>query len=131
MAADLIENYNQHLDAFKFIEDVPVDWDESHALEAEPGDYITMARKAKGKSSWFVGSGCDENGRTSRISLSFLDPAKTYEATIYADAKDAHYETNPQAYTIDKRNVTNRSQVTQYCAPGGGYAISIVESKAK
>lgn len=131
MAADLIENYNQHLDAFKFIEDVPVDWDETHALEAEPGDYITIARKAKGKSSWFVGSGCDENGRTSRISLSFLDPGKTYEATIYADAKDAHYETNPQAYTIHKMNVTNKSQITQYCAPGGGYAISLVEGKGK
>lgn len=128
MAADLIENYNQHLDAFKFIEDVPVDWDETRALEAEPGDYITMARKAKGKNSWFVGSGCDENGRTSHITLSFLDPGKTYEATIYADAKDAHYETNPQAYTITKKTVTNKSDITQYCAPGGGYAISIVES---
>jgi hypothetical protein len=128
MAADLIENYNQHLDAFKFIEDVPVDWDETRALEAEPGDYITMARKAKGKNSWFVGSGCDENGRTSHITLSFLDPGKTYQATIYADAKDAHYETNPQAYTITKKTVTNKSDITQYCAPGGGYAISIVES---
>jgi glucan 1,4-alpha-glucosidase len=131
MAADLIENYNQHLDAFKFIEDVPVDWDETHALEAEPGDYITMARKAKGKSSWFVGSGCDENGRTSHISLSFLDPAKTYEATIYADAKDAHYETNPQAYTITKKTVTSKSEITQYCPPGGGYAISIMENRSK
>ena len=87
-----------------------------------------MARKAKGKNSWFVGSGCDENGRTSHITLSFLDPDKTYEATIYADAKDAHYETNPQAYTITKKTVTNKSDITQYCAPGGGYAISIVES---
>lgn len=128
MAADFPEHYNQHLDAFKFIEDVAVDWDETHVLEAEPGDYVTIARKAKGKSSWFVGSSCDENGRTSQISLSFLDPGKTYVATIYADAKDAHYETNPQAYTITKVNVTNKSEITQYCAPGGGYAISIVAS---
>jgi len=128
MAADLIENYNQHLDAFKFIEDVPVEWDETHVLEAEPGDYITIARKAKNKSSWFIGSGCDENGRTSEITLNFLDPGKTYDATIYADDKDAHYETNPQAYTINKTRVTNKSQIKQYCAPGGGYAVSVVES---
>jgi hypothetical protein len=128
MAADLIENYNQHLDAFKFIEDVPVEWDETHVLEAEPGDYITIARKAKNKSSWVIGSGCDENGRTSEITFNFLDRGKTYDATIYADAKDAHYETNPQAYTINKTKVTNKSQIKQYCAPGGGYAVSVVES---
>lgn len=128
MAADFPEHYNQHLDAFKFIEDVPVDWDDTKVLEAEPGDYITTARKAKGKSSWFVGSACDENGRTSQIRLSFLDPGKNYVASVYADAKDAHYETNPQAYTINKVNVTNKSSLTQYCAPGGGYAVSIVES---
>jgi glucan 1,4-alpha-glucosidase len=130
MAADLIENYNQHLDAFQFIKDVAVDWDDTRVLEAEPGDHITTARKAKGKSSWFIGSGCDENGRTSQISLSFLDPGKTYVATIYADAKDAHYEKNPQAYTINKVNVTNASKLTQYCAPGGGYAVSVVEAGA-
>ena len=129
MAADLIENYNQHLDAFKFIEDVPVAWDDSKVLEAEPGDYITFARKQKDKSSWFIGSACDENGRTSEISLSFLDPGKTYEATIYADAKDAHYEKNPQAYTITKRDVTNTSKMRQWCAPGGGYAVSVVEKQ--
>jgi glucan 1,4-alpha-glucosidase len=131
MAADFPEHYNQHLDAFQFIEDVPVDWDDTKVLEAEPGNYITTARKAKGKSSWFIGSACDENGRTSQISLSFLDPGKNYVATIYADAKDAHYETNPQAYTINKVNVTNKSGVTQYCAPGGGYAVSIVERSSK
>jgi hypothetical protein len=129
MAADFPENYNQHLDAFKFIEDVPVDWDDTKVLEAEPGDYITTARKQKGKSSWFVGSACDENGRTSRIRLSFLDPGKSYTATIYADAKNAHYEKNPQAYTINTINVSNQSEITQYCAPGGGYAISIVEKR--
>ena len=129
MAADFPETYNKYLDAFKFIEDVPVDWDDTHVLEAEPGDYVTIARKAKNKSSWFIGSSCDENGRTSQISLNFLDPGKTYVATIYADAKDAHYEKNPQAYTINKVNVTSKSRITQYCAPGGGYAISVVESK--
>jgi glucan 1,4-alpha-glucosidase len=129
MAADFPETYNKYLDAFKFIEDVPVDWDDTHVLEAEPGDYVTIARKAKNKSSWFIGSSCDENGRTSQISLNFLDPGKTYVATIYADAKDAHYEKNPQAYTINKINVTSKSRITQYCAPGGGYAISVVESK--
>jgi hypothetical protein len=126
MAADLPETYNKHLDAFQFIEDVAVDWDDSKVLEAEPGDYITIARKAKGKSNWFVGSTCDENGRTSTINLSFLDPGKTYVATIYADAKDAHYEKNPQAYAIRKVNVTSKTKLTQYCAPGGGYAISLV-----
>jgi hypothetical protein len=129
MAADLPETYNKYLDAFKFIEDVPVDWDDTHVLEAEPGDYVTIARKAKNKSSWFIGSSCDESGRTSQISLNFLDPGKTYVATIYADAKDAHYEKNPQAYTINKISVTSKSKITQYCAPGGGYAISLVESE--
>ena len=129
MAADFPETYNKYLDAFKFIEDVPVDWDDTHVLEAEPGDYVTIARKAKNKSSWFIGSSCDENGRTSQISLNFLDPGKTYVATIYADAKDAHYEKNPQAYTINKINVTSNSRITQYCAPGGGYAVSVVESE--
>lgn len=129
MAADFPETYNKYLDAFKFIEDVPVDWADTHVLEAEPGDYVTIARKAKNKSSWFIGSSCDENGRTSQISLNFLDPGKTYVATIYADAKDAHYDKNPQAYTINKSNVTSKSRITQYCAPGGGYAISVVESE--
>ncbi|GAB3650154.1 glycoside hydrolase family 97 protein [Hymenobacter agri] len=129
MAADLPENYNKHLDAFQFIKDVAVDWDDSHVLEAEPGDYITIARKAKGKSSWFIGSTCDENGRTSNINFAFLDPGKKYVATIYADAKDAHYEKNPQAYTIRKMSVTRKSKLAQYCAPGGGYAISVVEAR--
>ncbi|WP_303310856.1 glycoside hydrolase family 97 protein [Hymenobacter sp. BT730] len=131
MAADLPETYNKYLDAFQFIKDVAVDWDDTKVLEAEPGDYITYARKAKGKSSWFVGSTCDENGRTSKISLSFLDPKKKYVATIYADAKDAHYEKNPQAYTIRKVTVTNKSKLSQYCAPGGGYAISLIEAGSK
>jgi hypothetical protein len=129
MAADLPETYNKHLDAFQFIEDVAVDWDDSKVLEAEPGDYITIARKAKGKPNWFVGSTCDEQGRTSTINLGFLDPGKKYVATIYADAKDAHYEKNPQAYAIRKVNVTSKTKLTQYCAPGGGYAISLMPSR--
>jgi hypothetical protein len=129
MAADLPETYNKHLDAFQFIEDVAVDWDDSKVLEAEPGDYITIARKAKGKPNWFVGSTCDEQGRTSTINLGFLDPSKKYVATIYADAKDAHYEKNPQAYAIRKVNVTSKTKLTQYCAPGGGYAISLMPGR--
>ena len=127
MAADLPETYEKFLDAFQFIKDVPVDWDDSKVLEAEPGDYITIARKGKGTSSWFVGSTCDENGRTSTIDLRFLDTKKKYVATVYADGKDAHYEKNPQVYTIRTLNVTSKSKLAQVCAPGGGYAISIVE----
>ncbi|WP_035562334.1 glycoside hydrolase family 97 protein [Hymenobacter sp. IS2118] len=128
MAADLPEHYNKYLDAFQFIKDVAVDWDDTRVLEAEPGDYITIARKAKGKSSWFIGSTCDENGRNSNIRFDFLEPGKKYVATIYADGKDAHYEKNPKAYTIRKMNVTRKSKLAQYCAPGGGYAISVVEA---
>ena len=128
MAADLIENYNRFPDAFQFIKDVAVDWDESKYLEAEPGRYITAARKAKGTNNWFVGSVGWDNPRTSTISFDFLDKGKTYVATIYADAKDAHYKTNPQAYTIRKVVVTSKSKLSQFVAPGGGYAISIMEA---
>ncbi|NDV78129.1 glycoside hydrolase family 97 protein [Dysgonomonas sp. 511] len=128
MAADLPETYNQYLDAFQFIKDVAIDWDDSKILEAEPGDYITIARKAKGSGNWFVGSVCDESGRTSNITFDFLDAGKTYIATIYSDAKDAHYKTNPQAYTIRKVVVTSKSKLSQLCAPAGGYAISVVEA---
>lgn len=128
MAADLPEHYNQYLDAFQFIKDVAIDWDESKYLEAEPGDYITVARKAKGSSSWFVGNTSDENGHASTLKLDFLDADKKYIATIYSDAKDAHYETNPQAYTIRKGVVTSKSVLQLKAAPGGGYAISIVEA---
>ncbi len=128
MAADLPENYNRFLDAFQFIKDVALDWDESKYLEAEPGQYLTIARKAKGKSSWFVGNVNGEIPRTSTLAFDFLDAGKTYIATIYADAKDAHYKTNPQAYTIRKVVVTNKSKLTQLSAAGGGYAISIVEA---
>jgi glucan 1,4-alpha-glucosidase len=129
MAADLPESYNKYLDAFQFIKDVAVDWDSSKYLEAEPGDYITVARKAKGTNNWFVGNTSDENGHVSNLSFSFLDPDKKYIATIYSDAADAHYEKNPSAYTIKKVVVTNKSKTTLKAAPGGGYAISIIEAK--
>ncbi|WP_121356440.1 glycoside hydrolase family 97 protein [Flavisolibacter nicotianae] len=128
MAADLPENYNRFLDAFQFIKDVAVDWDDSKYLEAEPGDYITVARKAKGTGKWFVGNVNGETPRISNIGFDFLEPGKTYVATIYADAKNAHYKTNPQAYTIRKVIVNNKSKLAQLSAPGGGYAISIVEA---
>ncbi len=127
MAADLPENYNRFLDAFQFIKDVPVDWDDSRYLEAEPGDYITVARREKGGNNWFVGATVDENGHTARFTLHFLDPGKKYVATIYADAPDAHYRDHPQAYTISKSIVTHKSRIVQPCAPGGGFAMSIVE----
>ncbi|MEZ4775342.1 MAG: glycoside hydrolase family 97 protein [Bacteroidia bacterium] len=127
MAADLPENYNRFPDAFQFIKDVAVDWDDTKILEAEPGDYITIARKAKGTGNWFIGNTSDENGHQANIKLSFLDPGKKYQAIIYADAKDAHYETNPQAYTIKKMEVTSKTELTLQAAPGGGFAISIME----
>ena len=128
MAADLIEHYNQFPDAFQFIKDVAVDWDESKYLEAEPGDYITVARKAKGTNNWFVGNVNGNISRTSNINFDFLEKGKKYTATIYADAKDAHFKTNPQAYKIRKMTVTNKSKLSQLSAPGGGYAISIIEN---
>jgi glucan 1,4-alpha-glucosidase len=127
MAADLPENYMRFADAFQFIKDVAVDWDDSRALAAEPGDYITIARKAKGTNNWFVGTTVDENGYLSNLKFDFLDEGKQYLATIYADGPDANYKTNPQAYTINKVLVTNKSVLKQKCAPGGGYAISLIE----
>jgi hypothetical protein len=115
------------MDAFQFIKDVAIDWEESHYLEAEPGEYITVARKAKDSSSWFVGNVNGTTPRKTRISLDFLEKGKTYEATIYADARDAHYKTNPQAYKITKKKVTHRSSLKLDSAPGGGFAISIIE----
>ncbi|HTG66450.1 MAG TPA: glycoside hydrolase family 97 protein [Flavobacterium sp.] len=126
MAADIIEHYKKFPDAFQFIKDVAVDWDESNYLEAEPGKYITVARKAKGTNNWFIGNVNGDSARTSNIAFDFLEKGKKYTATIYADGKDAHYKTNPQAYTIRKITVTNKSKLTQLSAPGGGYAISII-----
>lgn len=131
MAADFPENYDRFADAFQFIRDVAVDWDESRYLEAEPGQYITVARKAKGSNKWFVGNVAGENGYTSQIGFGFLPAGKTYIATIYADAANAHYKTNPQAYTIRKVAVSSKSKLKQKSAPGGGYAISIVEVTEK
>lgn len=127
MAADMIENYEPYMDAFQFIKDVAVDWDDSRYLEAEPGDYITVARKAKGTENWFVGCTADENGHVSDLSFDFLEPGEKYVATLYTDAKDAHYEHNPQAYTIRKGILTHTSKLKLKAAPGGGYAISILE----
>jgi len=129
MAADLPENYNRFLDAFQFIKDVPVEWATSKYVEAEPGYYITTARKDKNSNNWFVGNVNGINARTSTISLDFLEKGKKYEATIYADASDAHYKTNPQAYKITKQKVTYKSKLQLSTAPGGGYGISIVEVK--
>lgn len=125
MAADIPENYNRFMDAFQFIKDVAVDWDESRYLEAEPGQYIVAARKAKGKDEWYVGCTAGEKGHTSDLKLDFLDKGRKYEAVIYADAKDAHYLDNPQAYTITRKTVTDKSRLKLAAAPGGGYAISI------
>ncbi|HSD07970.1 glycoside hydrolase family 97 protein [Flavobacterium sp.] len=129
MAADFPEHYNKFSDAFQFIKDVAVDWSESHYLEAEPGQYITVARKAKGTNNWFVGNVNGYDARTSTINFAFLEKGKKYTATIYADAKDANYKTNPQAYTIRKIELTSKSKLSQLSASGGGYAISIIENK--
>ncbi len=125
MAADVPEVYNRYMDVFQFIKDVAVDWDESRYLEAEPGRYIVAARKAKGKDDWFVGCTANEDGHQSELSLDFLDKDKKYEATIYADADDAHYRNNPQAYKITKKKVTAKTKLKMKAASGGGYAISI------
>ena len=129
MAADFPENYERFADAFQFIKDVAIDWDDSKYLEAEPGQYVTVARKAKGTNNWFLGNVNGETPRTSNIDFSFLEKGKKYTATIYADAKEANYKTNPQAYNIRKITVSNKSKLSQLSAPGGGYAISIIEIK--
>ena len=128
MAADLPENYERPdlAPAFQFIRDVACDWDDSKYLEAEPADYITVARKAKGTDNWFVGGKCDENGHKTQIKLDFLDKGKKYDCTIYADAKDAHYEKNPKAFTITKRVVKQGDVLKINEAPGGGFAVSIL-----
>ena len=126
MAADTPETYSRFMDAFQFIKDVAVDWDESRYLEAEPGRYVVAARKAKGTDNWFVGCTASEHGHESELKLDFLDKGRKYEAVIYADAPGAHYLTNPQAYTITRRKVTDKTRLKMKAAPGGGYAISII-----
>ena len=125
MAADIPDNYNRFPDAFQFIKDVAVDWDNTYILEAEPGDYITIARKAKGKEEWFVGGISDENSRLANVTFEYLPKGTKYIATIYADAKDANWNEKPQNYTVTKVIVTSKTVLKQYIAPGGGFAISI------
>lgn len=129
MAADVPENYERFMDAFQFIKDVAVDWDETKYLEAEPGEFVTIARRAKGTTDWYVGCTAGYNGHESKLTLDFLEPGKKYEAVIYADAKDASWDKNPQAYTITKKKVTNKTKLNLKAAVGGGYAISIKEIK--
>lgn len=129
MAADLPENYNRFLDAFQFIKEVPVAWTISKYLEAEPGYYITIARKDKNSNNWFVGNSNGHQARTATVTCDFLDKGKKYEATIYADADNADYKTNPQAYKITKQPVTSKSKLQIKTAAGGGFGISIKEIK--
>lgn len=127
MAADLYQNYEKHLDAFQFIKDVAVDWDNTYILEAEPGDYVTIARKARGKNEWFIGGITDENSRVATINLDFLPKGKKYQATIYADGKKADWKENPKDYIISTRKVSYKTVLKQKLAAGGGVAISIKE----
>lgn len=129
MAADLPENYERFRDAFQFIVDVPVEWDTVYYLEAEPYEYVTIARKQKDKNAWFIGSTNGYDPRTAMIDLSFLPAGQKYTATIYADAKDAHYRNNPQAYTITTKTVTSKSKLRLFTAAGGGCAIAIKPMK--
>jgi hypothetical protein len=129
MAADLPENYERFRDAFQFIVDVPVEWDTVYYLEAEPYEYVTIARKQKDKNAWFIGSTNGYDARTALIDLSFLPAGQKYTATIYADAKDAHYRNNPQAYTITTKTVTSKTKLRIFTASGGGCAIKIEPKK--
>jgi hypothetical protein len=125
MAADLPENYEKHMDAFEFIKQVAVDWDSTVYLEAEPGAYLTIARKAKGRNDWFIGAITNELGRTANIAFGFLPAGKEYEVIIYKDGKEADWEKNPKAYEIVKVKVNSKSKIPVILAPGGGAAIHI------
>ena len=127
MAADVPENYERYMDAFQFIKDVAIDWDESKYLEAEPGEYITIARRAKGTNDWYIGCTAGYNGHKSDLKLDFLKPGAKYEATIYTDAKGTAWDKNPQSYTIAKKKITNKSRLKLQAGIGGGYAISLKE----
>ncbi len=127
MAADIPENYERFMDAFQFIKDVALDWDVTKYLEAEPGEYITIARKAKGSNDWYIGCTAGEGGHKSKIDFNFLDKGKKYMATVYQDGKDADWKTNPQSYIIKKEVITNKSKMNITAANGGGFAISVKE----
>mgnify|MGYP000041907094 FL=1 len=127
MAADLPENYERFMDAFQFIKDVPVDWDNSIYLEAEPGKYVTVARKEKGTNNWFIGSATGDANHQSVISLDFLEKGKNYIATIYADTKDTDYKLNPQSYQIVKGLVNSKNKLKINTVEAGGYAVSLFE----
>jgi len=127
MAADLPDAYERRLDAFQFIRDVAVDWDASYYLEAEPGDYISIARKTKGKNEWFIGAITDEQSRMANLSLSFLPKGKRYKAIVYRDAENAHWQTNPMAYTIETKIVQSGDVLSLRLAAGGGSAVHIIQ----
>jgi hypothetical protein len=125
MAADLIIHYKDH-PAFKFIEDVPVNWEQTKVLNGEVGDYVTTARQERGSKNWFVGGITDENPRQMEIKFDFLEPGKTYKATLYKDADDAHWDDNPTAYAIEEMKITSESNLPIKMAPGGGFALSLI-----
>ncbi|HNH42294.1 MAG TPA: glycoside hydrolase family 97 catalytic domain-containing protein, partial [Saprospiraceae bacterium] len=131
MAADLPEHYRQYPDAFRFIKDVAVDWDVSRYLEAEPGEYITIARKAKNSDNWFVGGVAGNNGHTSLLQLNFLDADKVYIATLYMDGPDADYKTKPQSYIIKSGVVDQATKLAIKSAPAGGFALSLIAVEKK
>ncbi|MDD7726120.1 MAG: glycoside hydrolase family 97 C-terminal domain-containing protein, partial [Bacteroidales bacterium] len=125
MAADVVESYEKYADAFQFIKDVAIDWQKSVYLEAEPGHYITIARKEKGGENWYVGSITNEDERTATVDFSFLDPGVEYTATIYADGEDASYDQKPDSYTIETKKVNSETKLQIKCARSGGFAISV------
>lgn len=125
MAADTPENYERHRDALQFIREVPVDWQKSIYLEAEPGRYIVVARKDKNSDNWFIGCTAAEEGHKSTVKLDFLDPGRKYEATVYRDSDDADYRTNPAGFVVEKKKVTSKTRLPLKAAPGGGYAITL------
>ncbi len=131
MAADLPENYERFMDAFQFIKDVAVDWDDTRILDAEPGDYLTIARKAKNKDEWYIGAITDEQARTVSISSSFLTPKRWYVATLYKDAANAHWESNPMAYQIQHFLVNDQTKLKIALASGGGAAISVIPASSE
>jgi hypothetical protein len=127
MAGDFPENFLKYPDAFQFIKDVPVDWDDTRVIEAEPGDYVTIARKQKGKGDWFLGAITDENRRSTSFQLDFLEDGVKYQATIYKDAPNANWQQNPQLYEIERRIVSKQTVLNLSLAPGGGCAISLIK----